>query len=697
MKKALSRHFVLFGVFFLVIALGSALLYDLFRFSAAQGTSSRSADAISDANLALHGIKQSFEKTALFFGLMNTAKELGVHGGVSAAVITAATDGDPGNDPVPKMDITDGVLNFAVSRCKTVGTSESTIRKRMPYLSYIDANFKLGTDAKTYTVVSAAEYVETMKDVVRGDYQLNIMFNVIMLKEESVDVQICQNANCNGVTTITTSGTTILPIGNSIVQNSVEDITLIFTGSAADVAHIRVMAVSIYDKDVVNNLNAALNASIESYRQKLKLQRFEIEPLNAFFVPAGKGVYETLNNGEGFLRGSAYGPDKISSLSADANLKNWNLVEEDAQIRYWRMYGVAKFFVDNYEAWVKPRWYNQLNTLVDHQIPSNTLGCNSGRLSYANGCPSDPTPQYTAVDFRIVLNSGLDIIAGDISNQFDNVGADIKLKLSIAPDFQICPINSQPSADENEWCSGQNLEYYRYKSGLAVNTGKCSSTSGCTGGCDTSNTCYMHYDSRYVLKNVPINVTIIDEKYNVFDSVEKKWVPYQFTFFVEIDIVDDNACDDFGHVCSTQSGGAFGPQTVPPIEVPSPLLYTCENTAGQTCEAGAGCPVGKIVASGTCDAGELCCKDAPAGLTCADNGGTCYFLGACLEGENEVPKITISDCQEITKICCKVGLPPPPTCDLVFEFMGGCPPGMEACSDGCVDMPLLSKVCCIAA
>ena len=60
-----------------------------------------------------------------------------------------------------------------------------------------------------------------------------------------------------------------------------------------------------------------------------------------------------------------------------------------------------------------------------------------------------------------------------------------------------------------------------------------------------------------------------------------------------------------------------------------PPTYTCMEKAGQTCEVGTTCPTGKTTATGTCESGQICCKEVtpPA---CTPGTKRCDGDNACL-------------------------------------------------------------------
>jgi hypothetical protein len=78
--------------------------------------------------------------------------------------------------------------------------------------------------------------------------------------------------------------------------------------------------------------------------------------------------------------------------------------------------------------------------------------------------------------------------------------------------------------------------------------------------------------------------------------------------------------------------------------------YTCLNTALQTCDIGASCASGKTYGSGTCQTGQTCCKAINPSYTCMNTANQ-FCRSPCLSNEESV----FGTCE--TGFCCK-----PKTC-----------------------------------
>lgn len=228
MKKALSHDFVMFGVFLLVIILGSALVYDLFRYSADQKIVGGGQEAISDANLALQGIKHSFEKTASFFGLMNTAKELGEHGGLSESKVGEASTFDP------VMRVSNNIPYFAP-------IEDGSIKKRMPFVYSEDMNLMITGQEEAFPIIFASTpgeklYGENLADVAAGKYAFNAVVQIFMRNTGIVTVEVyqqsCRDSSpaCKKIIQVTESGDVQISIGSDVVKNSNEDVWLSVQG-----------------------------------------------------------------------------------------------------------------------------------------------------------------------------------------------------------------------------------------------------------------------------------------------------------------------------------------------------------------------------------------------------------------------------------------------------------------------------------
>lgn len=723
MKKAFSLAANSFIILVAAILLIFAVMAYLLKSGLTESKNLENQYTAQRADIAMQGLIEAFGKTAEFFGILGTARELGAHGGISNTGISAASTYNP------VMDAPGGIASWTAARCNnTAGEPFSTIRKRVPFVFYNDFNAKIGANELTYVIVDHNEYGQNMDDVKNGAYKFTVLVQVFFWAQGTVSIDICQEDRCLGAPlTMTESGVISVPFGNDIVANSDTDVTLVVSGSPVSatcrqvetmiswtcpidevgcdgeggctsaefdvcckpslqsgIAALRQVSVSIYDKDVVADPSKLFEAYVNSYREGLpsKIEDLDIatNPYSAAFVPAGAGVYGGIDSTQGFSRGVIWAPDKISVSSPDAVLvKGFGIAEDDAKIRYFRIQKLAEFFTDNYEAWGKPRMWNQLNLppsagVGDHFMPAPSSTC--GQPTYANCPPDDLKP--TSEDFRVTLEDSLAPIEIVLNNNFASEGFTWELRIPAAT-FKGCNLASTAASASytDAVCNTANMEYYRYKSGWlefdkcdsAQCPQSCGSSSSCSGkestcdkdahGCRNSNKCFMHYDHRYVFKNIPVQVTIIDDKYKMFDAATNSWVPYKFTFFVEVDRIDDDACDSKSgspdHVCSTQSGPAptfmTEPSVVVPVELINPPKETCYDTAGQSCEYGP-CPRGWVGGSGTCGTGKTCCAEAVS-KTCSSFGGTCYALAACpAEKQHQIPIIEITDCWEPGKICC---------------------------------------------
>ncbi|PIP24558.1 MAG: hypothetical protein COX35_00005, partial [Candidatus Nealsonbacteria bacterium CG23_combo_of_CG06-09_8_20_14_all_37_18] len=106
-------------------------------------------------------------------------------------------------------------------------------------------------------------------------------------------------------------------------------------------------------------------------------------------------------------------------------------------------------------------------------------------------------------------------------------------------------------------------------------------------------------------------------------------------------------------------------------------VYTCTQTAGQTCEVGTSCPAGKQSATGNCPTGQTCCKTET--YTCTTNGGTCK--ATCLATEDTIT----GTCPTATDKCCKTK----DTCNSAISLSDcttscNCYPAGCTCPAGCV-------------
>lgn len=594
-KKALADVATLLaflGIVLIILALISkAVTYDQ-----AKTTLLSNSYELSSAGSVMQELKQSLGKTALFFGMMNTAKELGAHAGISEASMSQASALTPG------MDTTNNIPYLAVVRCD----AGCRIYKRMPFVFYQDKNAIIGTKPETFSVISASKYSQNLDEVKSGKYKFYLLADVLMIRPGVITISACQKTECVPMQS-TDTGASILEIGTGVVKNSNDDVTMTVSGDVDDLARLRLVAVSIYDKGVVESANKLLEEKLNEYQAGATTYSsggltVKTTPYESVFLPAGKGVSGALDEKEGFAGGVAWMPNKVTAGSNDVATFGNALSEENAKIRYWLMYWYAEYFVDNFESLAKPRLLNKIDEELNRDYSYSAMSNCGGGFKCTDG-----TRLYTRDDAFSALNNGLNSLAAEFNTAYKDKG--ITWKFSIPAEV---------------FTTGNFASAYNSK--IEHSTSECSYSCNCHEECtpskeggescstvcdtckDTYYTCADKYTRRHTLNHIKILAEITDEKYKTFDAQTKTWANPKFQFFVELDGFDDNYCG--GYYCDSITAGATLPTMTSNPSVPDMDIIEekCADVDGQTCELGISCPNGKSSGSGTCELGAVCCK-----------------------------------------------------------------------------------------
>ncbi len=530
-KRKSSADLAALFAFVGIILTGLAIISSATTFDVANKAQISNEYLISSGDSGIRSIEQSFEKTALFFSLMNASKELGAHGGVSSEVVSKA------DSMIPKMYTEQDVPYLAVALCAD-GSRGCETKKRMPFVSYNGYNEKVGTATTKYLLIDSEKYAQNIEEVKRGNYKFYALVQVFMLKEGVVALKVCRGTSCPVTETMSATGTKQIVIDGSALGNSGEDVNLAVSGSSENVAVLRQIAVSIYDKDVVESANKLLEANVNNYQKSVASftrdgLKFTVGKFSTAFVPSGGGLYGTLDPKQGFIRGVAWAPEKITAMSDDVFVSSSGIAEEDAKIRYWRMYGFAEYFVDNLgeNGILKPRVENKMQAVKvkDYDDSRSWRQCPAQSYYFPLTCPPPPEqPSYSASEFSDALVSGLDDLTKDLNDKYASEGFSWKISL---PEGGLGDSNVEQKAYSfphfwdgvltNDCClsyDGVCAYYWRY--------------------------CTTRATYEYIIKNIKIRVEITDEKYKYFDSATNTWEKPKFKFFVELDSADDNYCKD---------------------------------------------------------------------------------------------------------------------------------------------------------
>lgn len=524
---------------------GFVIIYNTVLYDRAHENALENQYQLSQAESAIRAMQQSFQKSALFFGIMNVSKELGSHGGVTSKAVSAA------KNTLPKMNITGGIPYWAVSRCKEETSAESEIRKRVPFIYYSGANKIIGKKEQEFLIVPESRYGQNIDDVSRKGYAFNLAVAAFFMKPANLKLSVCQSegaggsgagiskdAGCSEVSTIASDGLYIYSLDSSKITDASKDVRLKMASDADNSVSVRLIAVSIYDKEIALSPSQRLAENLEQYRKKVETYSDEsingtVEKMDGYFLPSSDNIYAS-----GIADSKLLTAKKGNSLDAVGS----GVAEEGVKIRYWKLYGMAQYFVDNLDGLVKKRINDGMNAdFEDYSAPSKET---DGAGPSCSVCADDEAPEYKRDDFYNSLAKSLKSVESDLNMLYAKEG--IVWNITAPSElFSGCGANAHKSycdAAAIDGCDNQadNIEHYEYKKSKYYLT---QSRRGWWGGVwHQTNRCDAYYAHRYVFKNVKVLVSIKDEAYAFFDEDEKKWAPLEFKFFVELDRIDDNLC-----------------------------------------------------------------------------------------------------------------------------------------------------------
>lgn len=552
--------------------------------------------AIKDKELQL--IKSGFEKTAAFYSLMSTAKELGLHGGLSEKAL--AENDTPwyikGVNPPLRFEergftplTSDRVPYWIIPSADACGAT----KERIPYLRVTDLGRNIGlfpkggglAESVMDILPSNGKYDQYFNEVNNGNYSLYVSLQVFFMKPGKVMVECGDGCgeikNLDGTApaaNITSDGiyeykitrvnlpVFVLNLNLSAIEDSAN-------GDGTNVARLKQVVVSIYNATLDAGGNKLRMAGAQNKLFTGNLNKFQASMQTALDAAgAGKGSKTTIGPLEGaFYRGYdntvagiIWSPDGIVTETQDylgndklLTLRSSGVTEEEAKIRYWQMYDKAEEFANASKTLLKNHLLARLDTMTDKTALETAEICDhSLQPPDCQICPSDDlTARYTQADVFSKVKAELDSMAQTYTNADPTFTWTIEL-----PSFVGCAdiTNKNISAcSAVENCTGANFEHYEYKIGRIFNTGQCSGyTYDGPVGDDRSpykTKCSMIYAHRYVLKNLKILVTIKDEKNKFFDASKNDWDTLKFRFFVFVPLVDDNSCGPASskHDCDT--------------------------------------------------------------------------------------------------------------------------------------------------
>ncbi len=521
--------------------------------------------AIKDKEVQL--LKDGFEKSAAFFSLMSTARELALHGGLSK---TSLSDGmlpftnDPNINPRLRFEEVAGerIPYWVVPSGDTCGLTEENV----PYIDSTNPKLDIGLipsaegEAEiTMTLLRGDEYAPYLEDINDGTYKFRVLFTFFFKKEGGVRVECV-----SGCTEIVRTDGVIDPVSSDgsyefsipTVVDPPETIILNFTatenpenGDGTYIAKLGQAVVSIYDDGITKIQNNLFTDHLNKYKTAMDAILAENSE--------GKASITTMTDLESIFYvgdrstvvGTLWSQPGIKSDTEDylgneqlLLLQSTGMTAELAKVRYQLLYEQAIQYVslseDDRQEPLEHYLFKGLDRLTDKYTPSDKK-CVSGSGDLdCTMCPPDTTPQYSGADIASEINAELQVL----SSKYNLLGTPFKWKFEIVS-FEGCPTNQQTSACSNpEECksNSNDFEHYEYERGRIYKVGGCC--DGFPGNDYEPNDyrCDMYYYHRYVLKNAKILVTITDEDYKIF--IDGEWTSITFAFITFAHFVDDNCC-----------------------------------------------------------------------------------------------------------------------------------------------------------
>lgn len=540
--------------------------------------------AIRDKEVQL--LKSGFEKTAVFFSLMSTAKELGLHGGLTIDSLKNTLDGIHVTGIVPPLRFEERAASrmpYWVIPSPEYLTECGQTKGRIPFLRVTDMGQNIGafpTGNPGESEIEAGivwnvggKYDQYFSEVNAGKYELYVLLQVFFIKPGTVTVEcgkgcgVITNLTGDPPAPITTDGTYEYKLSNFVMPVTLLTVNMTAKENPADgdgrnVARLKQVVVSIYDKNISKKGNELFVSTVNNYwdimyntldaENKGSPKRLQIQKMDG-----------ALYRGEGATTaGIVWSPKGVLAQTDDfigngllLELQSSGVTEDEAKIRYWTMYDYADKFAHDAGDLLRYRLSNRLNSaFVGHAYFDADI---CGVPSCGDPCPDDITPPYTEIQVYSQIKAELDMIASEYTAlSAPGIVWNIELPSDL---FKGCTTNLFSDAcSAPEKCIADNFEYYEHTSQTMWEVGCCITCTSSDASCFSSSTsttcklvrnrCAMDYDHRYVLKNLKISVTITDINNKVFDPATGSWTNTVFKFFVFLPLVDDDDCGS--HMCS---------------------------------------------------------------------------------------------------------------------------------------------------
>ena len=559
---------------------------------------------IQNTNENVQLIKQGFEKTALFWGVMKTTDELASSGGVSKNTVSNVVGNPVFFCPSMEFANTGGqdIIKWGV-------IGDNKLLKRIPFLYLMDRDKAVGSI--TIPILNEAQHETYMDEVKKDVYNLHVIVHVLFLKEGTVEMEFVLKDKAGVVlkttdfnllnpapfplkSTLTTTDkdgiyysakldTAFITDSKGSVELNVVARNVVDGSIEPDVASIKQVAVSIYDKDVVLDPNTIITGHLTTPKANLDA---ELAGLN-------KDDIINIEVGDFAASFSRKTPSYISPVSAMMwssddkgivatvedpydgtkdiiKIRSRGLIDEDIYVRYWYLYDAGNWFVNSMDGLVKARIWESLNTLDDYDSSVRTV-C---------GVPSchplvfDDTTSYKKGDIINALSSGLSTLTTDLNAVYKPNG----IEWSVSVVANILDANELTNGGDTNnpklkctTISNENnnvLHRSSYKS-TCVQVGKCTPASSCGFNWlrEKNNKCTYQYAHSYAIKDISILVKIKDTKYNITDSAGQQKNPVM-NFIVDINEVEDECCN--GMHCSSFTNGCSSPfSKLVPVAIPA--------------------------------------------------------------------------------------------------------------------------------
>ncbi len=549
--------------------------------------------AIKDKEVQL--LKDGFEKSAAFFALMSTARELALHGGLSEDALSV---GGP-----PYIADVNPSLRFEVLAEERIPywvvPSETTCGntgERVPYfsisnpqdfLSYVGEPYapEGASASNLFVLLGNSKHDKYIADINAEKYSLMVLVRIYFLKPGSVTVECgngCLAMEPAGGTPdkLITDGLYLYKITSISGTFATMELKFTATGDDGDgrkVAKIEQVVVSIYDNSIVDDANNLFTENLNPYHNEMKTTLSENS--------AGKPSETTIDTLAGSIyrkntysfTGSVWPEAGIRSETEDylgndqlLVIQSSGMTEETTKIRYWLLYTYAEKFARGGIKVLERRLWEMMEDLEDESHPKMGItkyGCHDE----CKICKDDTTNSYDAAS----IEKKIEFWLNDLSDEYTILSAPgITWSIKIPADlFEACPKTNpnKEACDPPDTCddASENFEHYEYKAGIMYSFRQdCSEkVRECTKGKKVNSGsakgsviepieagCTMEYYHRYVLKNLKVFVTITDSQYKVFNEATGVWDPLEFKFFVFMPIIDDNCCNN--RKCSTYRSGA---------------------------------------------------------------------------------------------------------------------------------------------